>query len=112
MNTRPDRIVIPLTQGNINNGHVYLARHLDFFPDDAIGGPNKQAGQGTPLTLHFEGFPGPNQPTSLPIRKASGAAGTGRSSLSDTVFAQATRLPSSGCPRTSIALSPYAQHKA
>ena len=53
----PDRIVIPLTQGNISNSHVYLARHLGFFPADAIGGPNKQAGQGTPLKLHFEGFP-------------------------------------------------------
>jgi hypothetical protein len=54
----PDRIVIPLTQGNINHNHVYLARHLDFFPADAIGGHNKQAGQGRPLKLHFEGFPG------------------------------------------------------
>ena len=53
----PDRIGIPLTQGNISNSHVYLARHLGFFPADAIGGPNKQAGQGTPLKLHFEGFP-------------------------------------------------------
>jgi hypothetical protein len=54
----PDRIVIPLTQGNINHNHVYLARHLGFFPADAIGGHNKQAGQGRPLKLHFEGFPG------------------------------------------------------
>jgi len=53
-----DRIVIPLTQGNINNNHVYLARHLDFFPADAIGGHNKRAGQGTPLKLNLEGFPG------------------------------------------------------
>ena len=52
----PDYVVIPLTQGNINNNHVYLARHLDFFPADAIGGHNKQAGRGTPLTLHFDGF--------------------------------------------------------
>jgi hypothetical protein len=54
----PDRIVIPLTQGHINNNHVYLARHLDFFPADAIGGHNKQAGRGTPLKLNFEGFIG------------------------------------------------------
>jgi hypothetical protein len=54
----PDRIVVPLTQGNINNNHVYLARHLDFFPADSIGGHNKQAGRGTPLKLHFEGFAG------------------------------------------------------
>lgn len=54
----PERITIPLTQGNINNNHVYLARYLDFFPADAIGEPNRQAGQGTPLKLQFEGFPG------------------------------------------------------
>jgi hypothetical protein len=54
----PDRIVIPLTQGNISNNHVYLARHLDFFPADAIGGHNKQAGRGTLLKLNFEGFIG------------------------------------------------------
>jgi hypothetical protein len=53
-----DRIVIPLTQGNINNNHVYLARHLGFFPADAIGGHNKQAGRGTLLKLNFEGFIG------------------------------------------------------
>lgn len=66
----PDRIVIPLTQGNINNGHVYLARHLDFFPDDAIGGHNKQAGQGTPLKLQFEGFP-ETEPTDITSDKKS-----------------------------------------
>jgi hypothetical protein len=53
----PDRILIPLTQGNINNEHVYLARHLDFFPADAIGAHNKRAGQGTLLSLHFDGLP-------------------------------------------------------
>jgi hypothetical protein len=28
----PDRIVISLTQGNLNNHHIYLSGHLDFFP--------------------------------------------------------------------------------
>lgn len=54
----PERIVIPVTQGNINNRHIYLSRHLGFFPDDAIGAKNKQDGQGRLLTLHFEGIPG------------------------------------------------------
>jgi hypothetical protein len=54
----PERIVIPLTQGNINNHHVYLSRHLDFFPADAIGAKNKQDGQGKFLTLQFEDIPG------------------------------------------------------
>jgi hypothetical protein len=52
-----DRIVIPLTQGNINNNHLYLARHLNFFPTDSIGTHNKQAGTGALLTLHFSGTP-------------------------------------------------------
>src|SRR5579875_445144 len=51
----PDRIVISLTQGNLNHGHVYLARHLDFFPADTIGANNKQTRAGTALTVHFDG---------------------------------------------------------
>jgi hypothetical protein len=54
----PDRIVISLTRGNLSNHHVYLSGHLDFFPTDAIGAPNKLSGQGTLLRLHFEGLPG------------------------------------------------------
>jgi hypothetical protein len=52
-------IVIELTQGNLNNQHVYLRRHLDFFPADSIGGPSRQDGEGRPLTVHFEGLPEP-----------------------------------------------------
>ena len=47
-----DRTVI-----NLNNGHVYLRRHLDFFPADAIGAANARDGQGVPLTVHFAGLP-------------------------------------------------------
>ena len=53
-----DEIVIVLTQGNLNNGHVYLRQHLDFFPADAIGAANAHDGQGAPLTVHFAGLPG------------------------------------------------------
>jgi hypothetical protein len=56
---RIDRIVIGLTQGNINNNHVYLRNHLDFFPADAIGAANAQDGKGAMLTLHFEGLAEP-----------------------------------------------------
>jgi hypothetical protein len=52
------RIAIRLTQGNIRNGHVYLAGNRDFFPADVFGGANKEGGQGKLLTLTFEGFPG------------------------------------------------------
>jgi hypothetical protein len=56
---RIERIVIRLTQGNLNNNHIYLREHLDFFPADAIGAANAHDGEGTLLTLHFEGLPQP-----------------------------------------------------
>lgn len=49
-------IVIGLTRGNLNNGHVYLRQHLGFFPADAIGAANARDGQGVPLTVHFAGL--------------------------------------------------------
>jgi hypothetical protein len=51
---RTDRIVIELTQGNINNNHIYLRKHLDFFPADAIGTANAKTGSSpdTPNTIH------------------------------------------------------------
>lgn len=52
----PERIVVTLTQGNIDNKHIYLSRHQDFFPGDAIGAPNRHDGLGTPLRLHFDGL--------------------------------------------------------
>ncbi len=53
--------MIQLTQGNLNNHHIYLRRHLDFFPADTIGAPNAHHGEGTLLTLHFEGHSEPVQ---------------------------------------------------
>lgn len=54
----PERIVVTLTQGNIDNSHIYLSRHLEFFPGDAIGAPNRHDGPGAPLRLHFDGLAG------------------------------------------------------
>jgi hypothetical protein len=54
----PGRIVIRLTQGNLNNNHVYLSRHIGFFPEDARGGTNKAAGIGQRITLTFDGLSG------------------------------------------------------
>jgi hypothetical protein len=54
---REARIVIPLTSGNVNHGHVYLREHLGFFPADTIGPGNEQDGNGTLVMLHFDGFP-------------------------------------------------------
>jgi len=32
--------IIELTQGNINNNHLYLSNIIDFFPNASIGGSN------------------------------------------------------------------------
>jgi hypothetical protein len=34
-------------------------KHLDFFPQDAIGAATARDGTGAPLTLHFAGLPEP-----------------------------------------------------
>jgi hypothetical protein len=53
------RIEIEVTQGNLNNNHLYLRRHLDFFPVDAVGPANSDDGHGRLLTLYFEGLEDP-----------------------------------------------------
>ena len=52
----PARIVVTLTQGNLNNNHIYLSGHLNFFPEDAIGATNKQGKRGKQLKLRFDGL--------------------------------------------------------
>ena len=47
-------MLIPLTEGNIRHGHIYLTRHIGRFPPDALGGAT-QAEAGRPLRLHMEG---------------------------------------------------------
>lgn len=34
-------VQIEITQGNLNNGHIYLSSVIEFFPANAIGGPNE-----------------------------------------------------------------------
>jgi hypothetical protein len=51
-----ERIVTTLTQGNIDNGHVYLAKHMSFFPPESVGSPRAGSGEGKPLSLTFEGL--------------------------------------------------------
>ena len=46
-------IRIKITAGNIGNNHFYLAKHLDAFPMDAIGGPNVTALAARSVTLHW-----------------------------------------------------------
>lgn len=50
---------IELTQGNLNNNHFYLRRHLDFFPAEAVGGSSRKEGEGKLLTVHFKGIDQP-----------------------------------------------------
>jgi hypothetical protein len=54
-----ERIEIEVTQGNLNNGHLYLRSHLGFFPADAVGPANLKDGRGSQLTIRFDGFPEP-----------------------------------------------------
>ena len=44
---------VPLTDGNIKNGHFYLRTILDFFPTDSIGGSDKSQSASRPLTVQF-----------------------------------------------------------
>ncbi len=55
----PSRIVVSLTQGNLNNDHFYLREHLAFFPADAVGAAHQRDGTGVPLQVHFAGAPEP-----------------------------------------------------
>lgn len=57
--SRPDCIMIPITQGSLNNNYIPLANYLGFFPADTIGPPNGRDAKGTLLTLHFSGLPQP-----------------------------------------------------
>jgi|TARA_R100000501_G_C2600952_1_gene98031 hypothetical protein len=45
-------VVIELTQGNINNNHLYLSSVIEFFPSSAIGGENSELLANTALEVH------------------------------------------------------------
>ena len=49
-------IDIEITQANLDHQHIYLAKHRDFFPADAIGESNLSAGEGRLLKLHVDGL--------------------------------------------------------
>jgi hypothetical protein len=44
---------IEINAANIRNSHFYLARHLDAFPNDVIGGANSAAAAARQLTLNW-----------------------------------------------------------
>lgn len=45
-------VTIKLTQGNINNDHLYLSKVIDFFPHSAIGGANSNDLATKSLEIH------------------------------------------------------------
>jgi DNA (cytosine-5)-methyltransferase 1 len=51
--------LIGVTEGNLQNNHIYLSGHQDFFPADSYGPSNGKRGAGRFLTLRVEGLPEP-----------------------------------------------------
>src|SRR6516164_5288995 len=49
---RPDRIVITLSAGSLDNSYINLRNHLGFFPAEAVGSTNARDGEGAMLTVH------------------------------------------------------------
>jgi len=45
-------VEIELTQGNINNDHLYLSSVIEFFPSDSIGGSNESSLAPRALEVH------------------------------------------------------------
>lgn len=52
-----DRLIgqVEITQGNINHHHIYLRSFFDRFPDDAIGGSNRQQKAARDVTVDWGG---------------------------------------------------------
>jgi len=46
--------IIKITQGNINNGHIYLSKIIDIFPKECVGGSNAKSA-GKEITLNVYG---------------------------------------------------------
>lgn len=44
--------IIELTQGNINNDHLYLSGVIEMFPPSSIGGPNEETTGAQLLEIH------------------------------------------------------------
>jgi hypothetical protein len=46
---------MPLTQGNLDNNHIYITPFRDQLPPDVIGGSNRQSPAARLMRLEFEG---------------------------------------------------------
>jgi len=51
------RRLITLTRGNLQNGHVYITRHHDFFPTECYGESSAKRGAGKKIRLAVDGLP-------------------------------------------------------
>lgn len=45
-------VSVELTDGNINNDHLYLSSVIEFFPPSSVGGPNIDSEATTKLEIH------------------------------------------------------------
>ena len=45
---------VEISDGNINNNHIYLRNIIDFFPDDTIGGKNKTESAPRTLSIKYD----------------------------------------------------------
>jgi len=59
--------LIAVTDGNIDNKHIYLSGHQDFFPKESYGASSGKNGLGKKLTLHIDGL-SVNVETDLALR--------------------------------------------
>ena len=50
------RRLIPLTRGNLQNGHVYITQHHDFFPNECYGESSANKGAGKKIRLIVDGL--------------------------------------------------------
>ena len=51
-----ERIIVPVTQGAINNGYLPIGKNRKFYPSDAFGSSNARQGMGKLLRLHISGI--------------------------------------------------------
>lgn len=48
--------LIAITNGNVENQHIYLSGHQDFFPKQSYGASNRSKGLGVNLNLRVDGL--------------------------------------------------------
>ncbi len=44
---------LTITQGNLNNRHMYLTECMDLFPEDVLGGPDESRAAARTVRVHW-----------------------------------------------------------